>query len=146
MKVTLEEITEDTLTEVLQLEVAPEQTNLVESVAVSISRAHFSRCAWFRAVFADGKPVGFAMLHLDGAKPEYILKQLLIDRRYQKRGYGSAAVGLLIDFVRSLPESRGLQIRYAKGSDFPIGFFAKFGFVDTGTTIDGERVLMLELE
>ena len=146
MKVTLEEITEDTLGEILELEVRPDQTELVASVAVSIARAHFSRYSWFRAIYVDDTPVGFAMLYLDGSKPEYVLRGLLIDRRHQRKGYGTAAMRQLIEFVRSLPEARELELRYLPKRGVPIDFFARFGFAESGEEIDGERVMRLVLD
>ena len=63
----------------------------------------FEPKAWFRAVVADDVPVGFVMLSVDEAAPEYYLWRFMIDERYQGRGYGRAAIGLLIDHVRTLP-------------------------------------------
>jgi diamine N-acetyltransferase len=64
-RITLREITEDTLRPVLDMEVTPSQRKMVASNARSIAQAHFSRHAWFRAIYAGKTPVGFVMLYLD---------------------------------------------------------------------------------
>ncbi len=60
--VTLREITADTVRRVSLLDVGPGQDNLVAPNAFSIAQAHFAPEAWFRAIYADEEPVGFAML------------------------------------------------------------------------------------
>ena len=87
-KVTLQEITEQTVGAILRLEVADHQKNFVASNAVSIAQAYFSKNAWFRAIYADETPVGFVMLYVDETKPEYVLWRYMIDRQQQGKGYG----------------------------------------------------------
>ena len=59
--VTLREITEDTLRRIINLSktLTAEQRTHVADNAVSIAEAHFSKYAWFRAIYADETPVGF---------------------------------------------------------------------------------------
>ncbi len=145
MEITLEEITEDTLNDALALEVTPEQSRFTPPVAVSIAQAHFSHSAWFRAVYADSPPVGFVMLHLDGLKPKYTVQRFLIDKRYQRRGYGTAAMKQVIDFVRSLPEATELYATLPSVEHGAAGFLRKFGFVEAGKGENGETVMRLSL-
>lgn len=144
--ITLEEITEDTLNDILDLVVAENQVKSVAPNAVSIAQAHFSHNAWFRAIYVDAVPVGFVMLFLDASKPEYIIKRFMIDHKHQGKGYGTAALEQIIDFVTSLPEAYELLLSYLPEENNPSGFFAKHGFVDTDETMDGERVMRKPLE
>ena len=63
-EITLKEITEETLRSVLELEVSKDQKKFVAPNAVSIAQAHFSKNAWFRAIYANDTPVGFVMLYV----------------------------------------------------------------------------------
>ena len=56
--VTLREIDADTVRTICELSVSDDQRKFVAPNAVSIAQAHFSECAWFRAVYADASPVG----------------------------------------------------------------------------------------
>ena len=143
MKVTLEEITEDTLDDIMGLGVTKAQEAFCPGVAVSIAQAHFSRYAWFRAVYAGDTPVGFVMLYLDGLKSRYSLWRLLIDKRYQGKGYGKAAIEQVVDFVRTLPEATELTVTYPPVEGNPSKFFAECGFVETGETENDEKVMKL---
>jgi diamine N-acetyltransferase len=61
--IALREVTAKTLREVCNLTVSPEQRQFVAPNAISIAQAYFEPAAWFRAVYADDTPVGFAMLY-----------------------------------------------------------------------------------
>ncbi len=62
--ITLEEITEDNTGSVLALRLAPGQERFVTSVPDSLAEAdeYPQGNPWFRAVYAEGRPVGFVML------------------------------------------------------------------------------------
>ena len=60
---TLREITEETVDSILNLKVSPAQEQFVANNAVSLAQAHFSKYAWFRAIYADETPVGFILLY-----------------------------------------------------------------------------------
>ena len=65
--ITLREITGDNAESVLALRTTPEQERFVTSVADSLAEADANPQGnpWFRAVYADGQPVGFVMLSWD---------------------------------------------------------------------------------
>ena len=145
-RVTLREVTAETLREVLSLRVAPEQERFVASTAVSIAQAHFQpQTAWFRAIYADETPVGFLMLHDDPDASAYFLWRFLIDRRYQKLGYGRRALELLLDHVRGRPGAAALMLSYVPGDGSPRAFYERMGFVHTGEEDDGELMMRIDL-
>lgn len=147
MAVTLKEVTRENLREVLALDVAPSQRKFVASVAVSIAQAHFyPESAWFRAVYDDETLVGFAMLSVKPDQPVLILR-LIIDARFQGRGYGTAAVGLLTDAVKRIrPNDELLLVSHEPTEGHPGPFYERLGFEYTGETdSDGERILRLRI-
>jgi len=145
VKVTLREITGETLEAILKLEVSDDQKRFVASNAVSIAQAHFSEYAWFRAIYADDTPVGFVMLYLDQDKPLYGVWRFMIDEEHQRKGYGSRAMQQVIEYVKGLPEARELMLSYAPGEGNPSPFYGKCGFVDTGECMGDEKVMKLTL-
>lgn len=133
--VTLREVTEGTLRDILRLKVAPHQEGFVANNAVSIAQAHFSKHAWFRAIYADETPVGFLMLHdePDGTEgPIYYLWRFMIDARYQKMGFGRQAIQLLMAHVRMRPNASELFLSYVPEEGGPKGFYEGLGFTHTG--------------
>ncbi len=146
MTVELREITGETVRAICRLVVAPDQEGFVAPNAVSIAEAYFEPNAWFRAIYADGEPVGFVMLEDDPAKEEYVLWRLMIADGLQGRGYGKRAVELLIDYVRTRPGATALMTSWVPGDRGPAEFYRKLGFEPTGEIDEGEVVGRLALD
>ena len=143
--VSLREITEATLVSILKLKVAPEQEKFVASNAVSIAQAHFSKHAWFRAIYADETPVGFVMLHDEPEKPEYYLWRYMIDARYQRMGFGRQALQQLIEHVRTRPNATELLLSYVPQEGGPQPFYESLGFTHTGRIVEEEMEMKIYL-
>ncbi|MFC1852200.1 GNAT family N-acetyltransferase [candidate division CSSED10-310 bacterium] len=143
--VSLREITEETLSQILSLKVKRNQRQFVASNAVSIAQAYFSKYAWFRAIYAHHTPVGFLMLYDDPDKPEYFLWRFMIDKKHQGKGFGNQALQLLIAYVRTRPNATTLLLSFVPGEGSPEAFYQKSGFVKTGEQIEGELVMKMTL-
>ncbi len=144
-KVTLREISEENLDDVLNLKVAAAQEQFVANNARSIAQAHFSKHAWFRAIYADETPVGFLMIYDDPAGPTYFLWRLMVDERYQKLGFGRQAMDALVKHVKMRPGADALGTSYVPGEGTPGEFYKRLGFVETGEVDEGEIVVTLNL-
>ena len=142
----LKEITVKTLDSSLHLTVRDDQKKYMASNAVSVAQAHFSKYAWFRAVYADKTPVGFVMLYDNSEKPEYFLWRFMIDAKFQGKGFGKRALELLINYVKSRPKAKELILSYVPGKESPEKFYLKMGFENTGKVIKGEQVMRLNLD
>lgn len=143
--VSLAEITRANVRAVCRLLVAPSQRGFVAPNAVSLAEALVHPHAWYRAITADDVPVGFVLLSEDPAgnpdgTPEYYLWRLMIAEGLQGRGYGRAAVALVVEHVRSLPEARELIVSWGEGEGSPEPFYLGLGFERTGE-MDGDEVL-----
>jgi diamine N-acetyltransferase len=157
MTVHLREITAGNRAAVEALAVRPEQDGFVGNVAVSLREAAATPQAapWYRAVYDGETPVGFVMIS-DGITPEnmadpellgpYFLWRLLVDQHQQKRGYGAAALGLVLDHLRTAhPDAEVLLTSCVQGPHGPLGFYTRHGFHPTGELHEGETVLELPL-
>lgn len=144
--VSLREVTAKSLATVLRLQVAESQRGFVATNAESIAEAHFSKRAWFRAIYAGETPVGFVMLSDDREKPEYYLWRLMIDAEHQGNGYGRLAIQELLEHVRRLPGATELRTSIVLGDGNPGPFYEKLGFALTGEIDEGEHVLRLSLD
>ena len=126
--VSLREIKEDTLSEILELEVYEDQKNLVASNARSIAQAHFSKEAWFRGIYAGDIPVGFVMLEDDVENVEYFLWRFMIDKNYQGKGYGLKALELVINYVKTRPNAEEFSLCCHLEDNGPQKFYEKTWF------------------
>lgn len=146
-KISLREVTRENLSAVLQLQVKRGQELFVAPNAVSIAQAYFFReTAWFRAIYADDTPVGFAMLDDQPEQKRYYLWRFMIDQRHQGLGIGARAIELIMDYVRTRPGSVELLLSCVPGEGGPGPFYEKLGFVYTGEVDDGELVMRRGLD
>jgi diamine N-acetyltransferase len=150
--ISLREITDANREDVYALRLARGQERFVSNVPDSIQEAadEPDGRAIYRALYADETLVGFVMItdETSGA-PGYIaqyLWKLLIEARYQRRGYGTAALDLVVEYFKRRPETAVMWTSAQQGEGSPIPFYERYGFERTGDTVfDGEVLLRLEL-
>jgi diamine N-acetyltransferase len=145
--VTLQPIDESNREAVEGLRVSPVQERFVSSVAESLLEAADEpdgrAISW--AVYADETPVGFVMISDEVGSSDYIphyLWKLLIDARYQRRGYGTATLDLIVGYFRGRPEVGELWTSAGQGVGSPIGFYEAYGFEQTGEIVFDDEVLL----
>lgn len=144
-KVSLREITKETLRSILRLKVSEPQEDLVADNGNSIAQAHFDEKAWFRGIYAGETPVGFAMLSIDREKPEFYLWRFMIDEAQQGKGYGKRAMELLMERVRDEFEAKELTLHVMDLPHSARAFYESLGFNWTGEVEEDELVMRTEL-
>jgi diamine N-acetyltransferase len=145
--VSLQPITEVNRSAVLALRVAPDQERYVSSVADSMTEAADEpdgrAIQW--ALCAGEAPIGFVMVSdsvgAPGYFPQYLWK-LLIDRRHQRRGHGTAALDLVADYFRRSGDATVMTTSAGAGDGSPIPFYERYGFVRTGDIVFEREVLL----
>jgi|APTNR8051073442_1049403.scaffolds.fasta_scaffold20174_2 diamine N-acetyltransferase len=151
-RVSLREITADTVRAVIGLAVTDDQTRFVASNAVSLAQALFAPQAWYRAIYLDDDPVGFVMLADDSLldpvpeRPEVAVWRLMVDARHQRQGIGRAAMVQVIEHVRRKGRFGSLGISYVPEEGGPEPLYRSLGFEPTGEIDDGEVVMALALD
>lgn len=117
---------------VLELDVEESQKAYVANVAVILGRAYVFRSSRPRAFFicSDDTPVGMALYYDCPEQRSYDFSQIFIDRRYQGRGYGKAAVKLILDEMKQDGTYSKVTICYVEGNDASRKLFEQFGFVE----------------
>ena len=132
------------------LRVSPSQERFVSSVAESLLEAaeHPDAHALYWVVQAEDTPVGFVMIADEVGRPEYIphyLWKLLIDQRYQRQGFGTATLDLIVEYFRGRPGVEVLNTSAGQGEGSPITFYEHYGFERTGEVRHDEVLLRLKL-
>ena len=149
--VSLRAITESNRAAVEALGVSRQQEQFVAGVADSLHEAAEDPGgrAIYWAVYDDESPVGFVMISDEVDGPGYIpqyLWRLLIDERFQGRGFGTATLDLIVEYFRGRPGVEVMSTSAGEGDGGPIPFYEGYGFVRTGELVfDGEILLRLDL-
>ena len=125
------------------LRVAPDQSGFVAGNADSIAEADASPwCAPLGICDAShGGPVGFVMHALDPRDGHRWITRLMIDVRYQGRGFGRSALRATLAILDRLPRGERVLLGVAPGNAAPLRLYASEGFVETGEFLGEELVL-----
>ena len=102
MTISLRPIDKDNFRPCIELDVNPEQREFVASNVVSIAESKVYPHRVPLGVYNDDELVGFVMYSRDPVKLRYWIVRLMIDRAFQGRGFGRAAVLALIDLMKQL--------------------------------------------
>jgi diamine N-acetyltransferase len=145
--VSLRPINESNREAVEALRVSPGQEQFVSTVADSLLEAaeEPDGRALYWAVYAEETPVGFVMISDEVGHPDYIphyLWKLLIDERYQRQGFGTATLDLIVEYFRGRPGVEVLSTSAGEGDGSPITFYERHGFEKTGEIVFGDEVLL----
>ena len=131
--VCLREITKENLNAVLELKTTKEQEAYVSTVAHSLAQAWVYRdTAYPFAVYDDDTLVGFVMTGFYEAKQQYTLWKLLIDERYQHRGYGRQAVELAKRYLIDTFGVREIYLGVHEDNTIAVRLYESAGFTATG--------------
>ena len=154
----LEKVNGANVWDVLKLSVNDEQKDFVASNEVSIVEAYTAITANGFAfpfgIYDDDILVGFVMVGFDTddywedapaiAKENYNLWRLMIDKKYQHKGYGKKAVELALDFIRTFPcgKAEYCWLSYEPENTVAKELYSSFGFIENGD-VDGEEAIAI---
>lgn len=157
----LEKIHGQNVWDILKLKVAENQRHFVSSNDRSIIEAYIAIAgngyAFPFGIYENDTPVGFLMIgfgtddYWDDAPPvaadNYNLWRLMIDEKYQNKGYGREAVRLALEFIRTLPcgNAEYCWLSYEPENDVARHLYHSFGFVETGEKDCNELIAVLKL-
>ncbi|KZE90618.1 GNAT family N-acetyltransferase [Microbacterium sp. TNHR37B] len=125
---------------VIALSVRPEQDGFVATNEASLDEAAEHSFCTPLVVRAGEEIVGFAMCALDPDDGNYWIYRLMIDQRFQGRGYARAALDQILSRMSSLEGCDRILLGVRPDNERAIALYIGAGFVATGEEIDGERV------
>jgi RimJ/RimL family protein N-acetyltransferase len=139
-RVELVEITHENVRRIGELDRAFSQRRFVSSVYQSYGDALAVPTRdgrpiepWYRAIVADGEPVGFLMVaEPDSEHPHPYLWRFLVDWRHQNRGIGQAAIARLAERYAATGATHLLLSCVADVPGSPERFYRRLGFERTG--------------
>ncbi len=140
---------------VIALSVADHQDDFVATNAESLEEADENPACVPLGIFASGEPiavdgpaapVGFAMYTLDADDGNWWIYRLMIDQRFQKRGYGRAGLRAVIERMSAIPGCDAIYLGVVQENQAAAAFYRQEGFRETGQIIDDEIVMRLDLK
>ncbi len=145
MTITLQEITRENWLQCARLKVLPEQERFVASNGVSMAQSKYEPEYTPLAVYDGDEMVGFMMYGVEQSENKYWIMRVMVDHRQQGKGYGRAAMRLLLDRIRVIPGCDEVTISYEPDNEVARRLYASVGFRETGEIIEEEVVARLSL-
>ena len=133
------EINEQNWLEAVKLSVDESQKGFLDSATGILARGYAYRDSRARVIgISDGGTmVGLALVKdLDEQPACYDLQQFMIDRRFQGRGYGTAALRLILAELEAERKYGFVEVCVKKDAAAALRVYEKLGFVDTGYVDD----------
>lgn len=131
----LVEITEENWIDVARLRVTEEQQEYLDRPIGIIARGYIYRNCNARVfgIADDAQIVGVALVRDFTEEPlNYDLQQFMIDHRFQNRGYGTEALGLILNILKQEGRFPGVEVCVNKEDRVALHVYKKAGFVDSG--------------
>lgn len=149
----LRPVSKDNWRELIELKVRDDQKGFVAPNVRSIAELQFGaeyQGHWDLFAFGiyNGEtPVGFAMYGLNLPHPEtqaFIIR-LMVDERYQGKGYGRFAMEQMLDAFHADERIRAAAISYDPENEAARRLYASLGFVEPGVMLEGEVLAVIKL-
>ena len=149
MKIELVKLSEDNMKQCFKLKVASNQVQYIASNEDSWRAAKENeKVAHPSAVTCDGKMIGFTMFAFDedyeDPNDRYWLWRFMIDDSFQGKGYGTAALQVIIQYFKDHGASN-IRLSTKEANTHALSVYRQAGFRDTGEMNGEEIVLQLDL-
>lgn len=144
MAINLREINKDNWDIATSLAVADDQQAFVRPNWFSILQVIYAEIDLYdRGIYNDNEMVGYAMMGQDPDDQSGFIGRLMIDQKHQGKGYGRAAMLLILDDLKARYKLSEILIRFHPENVGARKLYAGLGFVDTGDVAHGELVFRL---
>ena len=144
----LKAITEENFIDAFNLRLVPGQEDFVSHPIRSLAQAYVYRdqCQPF-GIYANGKMVGYVMVIYDYDVPEYDIWHMMIDEAEQGKGYGSAALDRVIEYIGTKPFGDSGRVALTCNRNNPIArqLYERKGFSSTGIEDENEIELVMTI-
>lgn len=159
----LKEINHNNWIQCIELEVTDEQRQYINPNIFSLAEAYvhsdankddaeeYYRCIPF-SVYNGDEMIGFAMITYEKEadfddKPGYEIYRLMIDRKYQGKGYGKEVINLLLNYIKTFPygEAESVYAQWHPDNKASEKVFAARGFELVGKDEGGAVTSRLNL-
>ena len=159
----LEKVDHKNIWEIIKLKPLDSQLDFVAPNSESIMEAYIAvtsenSYAYPFGIYDDETLVGFLMIgynegaiEVDAPKSlndNYTIWRFMIDKNYQKRGYGKESLMLALEFIKTWPKGKAdyVVLSYEPENEVARKLYASLGFKETGEMDDDEIIAVLKLQ
>jgi len=139
----LEKITEKNFYKVINMKLAQGQEKFVASNIMSLAQAYlYYDFARPFVIMNDDKEIGFIMLDWDEEERTVGIWRFMIDKDYQKKGFGKEAMKAMIKYIKDTDKFDLIHLSYVPTNSVVRNLYYSLGFRETGE-VDGDEIVMI---
>ena len=138
-------LTNENWGECIELKVSKEQEEFVAPNTYSLLQAMYGEGLYPLAIYDGETMVGFLMYEKDEEDNTMGMCRLMIDQKYQKKGYGKAAVLKLLDLIREKYGNIEFFTSFEPENIVADKLYESVGFKKTGEIMWEELVAKINL-
>ncbi|MFR3499517.1 MAG: GNAT family N-acetyltransferase, partial [Paraclostridium bifermentans] len=131
----LKRIDESNFVECFNLKLGKDQDKFVSHPIRSLAQAYvyYNQCTPF-GIYKENVMIGYVMVIYDYDEEMYNIWHMMIDEKYQNNGYGTKALELCLEYIRSKPfgGSNDVVLTCNIENDHGIHIYNKLGFKEIG--------------
>ena len=118
----------------------------VASNALSIAQSKIQKGWITKAIYDESNMIGFTMYGYCYENEFYELCRIMIDHKYQGKGYGKLALQKIIEEMKKIKECNKVFLSFDPENKIGKRLYESLGFQDAGKVIDGEILYSLTLK
>lgn len=141
VQILLKPVDRDNWRAMVRLKLRPDQETFVSAPSLSLCRAYVrvfgDRFEYLPMVISDGATaIGYVTLVSDPASlDDYWIDDIMIDAIYQGRGYGRAAMKVVLEMIpQRYPRCRTIKLTCFRENENAAALYESLGFCKTGET------------
>jgi diamine N-acetyltransferase len=116
-----------------ELKISASQKDFLPNNLYSIAESQFYKGSCSRAIYANSDLVGYALYGLDEATSHWKIFRLMIDARFQGKGYGREVMKLILEDIRQ-EKAKVVLVRYNLENEIARKLYEGFGFREISRT------------
>lgn len=121
------------------------EEEFVASNAYSIIESFYEGQWITKTIEHDGELIGFTMYGLCEERNFYEISRVMIDRKFQGKGYGTQALSLIVEEMKKQFGCNEIYLSTEPDNARGKHVYEKFGFVSMGEILDDEELYVLKL-
>jgi len=141
------EISEENYSEVIKLEINDFQKTFVGKIADSIEESKKHEGFYPLVIYDNEIIIGFLMYnnYPEGTtNDKYWIRVIIIDKKYQKKGYGKKAMEKIINEIKKDKKHNKINLCVEKDNKIAISLYKKTGFIFDGRIFGDQPVMELK--
>ena len=146
MAVTLREMTKDNWRHCIRLDPGSAGKDFIPSHLYALAESKFAPAMMPLGIYVESVMVGFVMYNTQPeADGSYRIYSMMVDASYQGKGYGTAALQLILARLRQLPQCSTVSLEYDRANERAAQLYRRCGFREVAQSPTGGVLAQLHL-